>query len=223
MSWRDRITKDTPPKTSWRDRIVKDIVVQGVDGKDFVFHEHKDKIENMIKNHIDNLKEDLKLKPSDLTKADILAISKILPKPKEQKPFDLQDHIESLNEWIDQHLEPLKKKAPLMMGGISEAFVNNYVAEQLANFVPSTTQNIATTTASMQVDVEDVIVCIASAPITINLVNIADASKPIKIKNSSSFDVTISADALIDGQTGWTINQYASFTFVPAGGVYHAT
>lgn len=249
MSWRDTIKEDKPLR-SWRDTIKPDpFVIQGLDGKDFDFKEHESKIFGLIKKYIDSIKKDIveavksslkpeieKMRPKDGKSikgdqgprgADWL-LYEIQPDNSEGVDGDMAlakqtgELFKKINgQWEPQGYFGKKQQAPLMVGGITEQFVIDYVAAN-GGGGGGGTQNIEQTTSNITVTDQDILVCKAGCT-AIALKNVASATRKVMIKNRTGGDITITVDggANIDDDTGFIMYNNTAYEFVPQGSQYY--
>jgi hypothetical protein len=93
----------------------------GIDGKDFSFEENKELINDSIFSLVSTLRNDLKLKFSDLTEDDL---SKIRgprgQRGKQGDNFIFEDHKESIQSLVDSKIESLKDSLKLKFSDLSE-------------------------------------------------------------------------------------------------------
>lgn len=110
----------------------------------------------------------------------------------------------------------------LMVGGVSENYVLNQIAEAIAD-IPAGSVSIDSTTTNIIVTTQDVLICKTGCT-SIQLKNASTATKPIVIKNFTGGDLTISVDggANIDDETAFIIPNKTAFEFAPEGGQYYA-
>lgn len=85
----------------------------------------------------------------------------------------------------------------------------------------SSAPSIVETTATMDVDQEDFIICKSTGPITVNLKT--NGTKPVVIKNLGTATVTVNVKngANIDYEPSFFIEPLNGFQFIPQGGQYY--
>lgn len=246
MSWQKTLRKDprivVKAKPHWENTIRPEPkVIHGNDGKDFNFTEHEFSIKKMIMAYIDSIKEQLKLKFSDLSakeKAELKgdngkdANKWHLYAGKETQgdegDFAISEkgnvYVMQSGEWSFKFQLKGQENKVMGVGGISEQFVIDYVAAHGSSGGGSTIWTIESTTTNITLDAQDVIIAKGSSPLTISLKNAATATKPVVVKNKTTQTLTInvSGGALIDDDTSWEISPNTAFEFVPQGGQYYA-
>lgn len=125
-------------------------------------------------------------------------------------------------KWEEQGYFGKKQQAPLMMGGVSEQFVKDYVAANGGGGGGPATYEIAQLTSNTTLTNQDVVVC-KSGCTAIALKNASTATKPVVVKNRSGGQLTITVDggSNIDDDSTWIIENNTAFNFVPQGGQYY--
>ena len=209
----------------------------GKDGKSFVFDEHKDTISNLIKNHVESIKQDLKLQFSDIKESELQKIASLVKVENGDhgQSFHLLEKIDnSIGRNGDTALDNEKnvyfkngdtwirkgdlKNKLVATGGVSQAYVDAAIAA--AGGGGSGAQVIRkTSAASYTITNEDTLI-VTGAGATINLVAIASASKSVMIKNKSGGDITVIAGTTFidNSNSGWIVNSLTSYVFTPVTG-----
>lgn len=125
-------------------------------------------------------------------------------------------------QWESQGFFGKKQQAPLMVGGITEQFVIDYVAANGGGGGGPTTQNIEQTNSNITITDQDILVCKAGCT-AIALKSVASATKKVMIKNRTGGDITITVDggANIDDDTGFVMYNNTAYEFVPQGSQYY--
>lgn len=218
-------------------------VIQGKDGTDFKFEDHKDKISQILQAHVSEVKPQLL---SDLSKLIKDQVSQLKPKAGENGKDSNRFHlVSSLNDDFGQNddLALMEKtldlfikkdgewvlKASLrsrnqavMTGGVSAQYVNDQIAAAGGG---SSTQIIGSADSDLTITTQDILICRASVPITISLKALATAVKPVTIKNRSPngslVTVLVDGGGDIDDETIFNLSNNAGLSFVPEGGEYN--
>jgi hypothetical protein len=85
--------------------------LDGVDGKDFNFEENLDKISNLTQEYIESIKEDFKLKFSDLSQDEIESLRGPRgQKGKQGHGFDYEEHKEKIESFLDNSMNEFFNK-----------------------------------------------------------------------------------------------------------------
>lgn len=255
MEWRKtqrplKQVKKAPKVTHhWKNTVRPDIQLlkgengkhgtNGKDGKNFDFNEHQDKINSLIQSHIENIKQDLKLKFSDISPDQLKKIAALVEVKNGDhgQSFHFMDKIDNKkgrngdtaldndknlylkngDTWIRQG--DLKNKL-VATGGVSKTYVDEAIAAATGGGSGPSSQVIAKTSAGTYTITNEDTLIVTGAGATINLVNIANATKSVTIKNKSGGDITVIAGSAFidDSNSGWICNAGNAYVFSPVQG-----
>jgi hypothetical protein len=95
---------------------------KGDAGKDFSFEENKESLENLIISHVDSIRENLKLKISDLSESEISDLRGAPgPSGKNGKDFSFEENRDAIKELVNSYVESIKGFLKLKISDLSES------------------------------------------------------------------------------------------------------
>lgn len=98
---------------------------RGLSGRDFIFSEHEERILDILNETVNNQKESLKLKFSDLTEEEKNDLKIKGPRGQRGKGFNIDEHREEITSVLDSFFNEAKESFKLRFTDLSDEEVNS--------------------------------------------------------------------------------------------------